>query len=134
MNYFVINAPSNLIINVMASSYTPEDTKLLKFVVANDKSLNTYYKWCKKNPNMCMDIGDLMAKSPHVKEQVSGGRSGAAKLKTGRVRSLPERQHQSREEEVASWIARNPTADEYDLDEALYTGIVAARAYLSKYI
>ncbi|WP_133974325.1 hypothetical protein [Pseudomonas] len=132
-NYFVINRPSNLVTHVMTSSYSPADTKLLKFIVASDKALTTYYKWCKRNPGLHPDVGELMMKSPYFKEKVCNGKTGQANPRTYRVRDVPTEKHLDREEQVKIWIAQNPEAHEYDLDAALYTGIVAARAYLSKY-
>lgn len=82
---------------------------------------------------MCMDVGELMAKSAYITDQVGRGKAGSAKPTSPRLRELPQAKSRSREEEVKTWIARHPTADAYDLDAALYTGIVAARAYLLKY-
>lgn len=131
MNYFVINRPSNLIIKVVASRYAPEDTNLHKFIQASDKALDTYYKWVKANPEMLLDIGDLMSRSATVMDAVSAARAGQAKPK--RLRYRNEEQPAVMDDrmiEIRSWLRFNPTADEYNLDERFGTGIVAARAYI----
>lgn len=140
MNYFVINAPSNLITHVMASSYTPADTKLLKFVVANDRALDIYYAQMEKYPETLLDIGELMAKSAYVYDQVARDRISTDKPVSQRVRAeqtpkpiSSQVAFNQREEEVRVWISHHPTADKYKLDEALRTGIVSAEAYLKKY-
>lgn len=56
-NYFVVNRPSNLIIGTVSTSYTPQNSKLKMFVLANDKALDIYFKWLKKNKELCPDLG-----------------------------------------------------------------------------
>lgn len=131
--YFSINTPSNLITDVISTSYTPTDSKLTKFILVNDKSLTAYYKYCKKNPGLLMDIGELMSKSPHVNDQVKKGRTGTATPKTQRLRDDPVCKHVSREDQIAHWIDQHPSATPWDLDFEFCLGITAAKAYMSKY-
>ncbi|ROO08072.1 hypothetical protein BK673_16155 [Pseudomonas fluorescens] len=132
-NFFVINAPSNLITHVTASSYTPPDSKVLRFIKANDKSLTCYYKWREKNPGLCMDIGDLQARSTYIDDQVSGGRVGNAKPMRIRIADEQRRLFVDRETQVRMWIDANPNATPYELDEALNTSVYSARVYMLKY-
>jgi len=130
-NYFVINKPSNLIIKVISSRYAPQDSNLHKFVIANDKALDAYYKWTKNNPDVMMDIGDLMIRSRLVNDVVSDGREGKASPKRFRYRDEEQPSIESdRIGEIRAWLNFNSTADEYNLDERFGTGIVAARAYI----
>lgn len=78
-NYIVINAPSNLVIGVASTSYIPTDSKLKKFVLANDRALDIYYAQMEKDPETLLAIGELMAKCPHVYDQVAKGKVSAAK-------------------------------------------------------
>lgn len=132
-NYFKINRPSNLVVGVIASSFTPSDTKHIKFVMASDKALDAYYKWCELNPGRCPDVGELMMKSPYFKDQVCNGKVGIVTPINIRIREVKNSRSIGRETEVRTWIANNPNADIHDIDAALCTGAVAARAYLSKY-
>lgn len=133
-NYFIVNAPSNLVIGAVSTSYIPTDSKLKKFVLANDRALDIYYAQMEKHPETLLDIGELMAKSPHVYDQVAKGKVSAAKPRSQRIRAeQAPKPVSSREEEVRIWISQHPTADKYKLDEALCTGIVCAEAYLLKY-
>ncbi len=133
-NYFVINRPSNLIIDVTTTSYTPEDTNLKKFVLANDKALTIYYKWIKANPDVMMDIGDLASRAKLVKDIIFDGKTGKSSPKRFRYRDeVQPAIEDDRASLIAEWLRFNPTADEYNLDERFCTGVVAARAYLSRY-
>lgn len=132
-NYFVINAPSNLITHVTASSYTPPGSKVLIFIKANDKALNIYYKWREKNTGLCMDVGDLQARTAYIHDQVSGERVGAAKPMRIKIADEQRKRYVDRETQLKMWIDANPNATPYELDEALNTGVYSARAYLLKY-
>lgn len=139
-NYFVINRPSNLIIGVACTSYTPQDSKIKRFVVAGEKSLNTYYKLIRKNPDAHIDVGELMVMSEYfrdkVKETVPFNDEGKALPQKVRYRS-PESYPEApdRESLIFSWIASRPDADAdaYDLNDAFCMGMLSARAYLEKY-
>lgn len=131
--YFVINAPSNLIISVVSTSYSPADTKLTRFVLASEKSLTAYYKYCKKNPDLLMDIGELMSRSPYVSDQVSKGRTGTATVQRNRYREEAVCKPVNREEKIRCWIEAHPSANAWDLDYEFCLGITVARAYMVKY-
>lgn len=133
-NYFVVNNASNLIIGVVATSYTPQDSKIKKFVKANERALTLFYKWLDHNPDALMDIGDLMARSDYIHDQVVDGKS--AKVKSQRlnyrapqVTPTPEDRYST----IRDWLRFNPGADEYNLDDVFQCGIVAARAYLAEF-
>ena len=132
-NYFVVNRPSNLIIDVTTTSYTPEDTNLKKFVLASDKALDIYFKWMKASPGELMDIGDLMSRSQLVKDVISNGRSGKATPRRFRYRDGQQSVEADRLSTIVAWIKANPTADEYNLDDVFRTGILVAREYLKRY-
>ncbi|WP_413705302.1 hypothetical protein [Pseudomonas sp. Pseusp16] len=131
--YFVVNAPSNLITSVVSTSYSLADTKLTRFVLASEKSLTTYYKYCKKNPDLLMDIGELMSRSPHVSDQVSTGRTGSATVQRNRYRDEPVCKPVNREEKIRCWIESHPSANAWNLDFEFCLGITVARAYIVKY-
>lgn len=133
-NYFVVNTPSNLIVGVVTTSYSPEGSATKKFILANDKALDRYYKEMSKNPETLLDVGELMLKSPFIAEQVTRGRK-ASPTKSQRPRAEQgfNSSSMSRIELVQHWIKNHPLADEYALDAALGLGIVAARAYIHQY-
>lgn len=132
-NYFIVNRPSNLVVGVIATSYTPVDTPLKMFVLANEQSLAAYDKHLSRNHETLLDIGELMKKSAHVTDQVSNGKTGNAKAISQRTRAEQMVSVQDREEYILTWIRNHPDADEYDLHDAIPMGIVAARAYLKLY-
>ncbi|MFC5696521.1 hypothetical protein ACFPU0_13245 [Pseudomonas sp. GCM10022186] len=133
-NYFVVNTASNLIIDVVATSYSPQDNKIKKFVKANEKALTLYYKWLDHNPDALMDIGDLMARSDYINDQVVDGK--AAKVKPQRL-SYRDKQTEAPVENraaiIAAWIADNPSKDAYELNDVFACGMTAARAYIQEY-
>ncbi|MBD2840058.1 hypothetical protein ID144_23730 [Pseudomonas sp. JM0905a] len=133
-NYFVVNTASNLIIDVVCTSYSPQGSRIKKFVKASDKALNVYYKWMANNPDALMDIGDLMARSEYTHDQLVNGRSAKVEPKRFNYRApqvppLTEDRYAT----IRDWLRFNPGADEYNLDDAFQTGIVAARAYLAEF-
>lgn len=132
-NYFVVNRPSNLVVGVVATSYTPVDTPLKMFVFANEQSLAFYDKHLSRDHETLLDIGELMKKSAHITDQVSNGKAGNAKPASQRTRAEQSVSVQDREEYILTWIRNHPDADEYDLHDAIGLGIVAARAYLKLY-
>jgi hypothetical protein len=132
-NYFVVNRPSNLVVGVIATSYTPTDTPLKMFVLANEQSLAFYDKHLSRNHETLLDIGELMKKSAHITNQVSKGKTGRAIAASQRTRAEQTISVQDREEYILTWIRNHPDADEYDLHDAIPMGIVAARAYIKLY-
>ena len=68
--YLVVNRPSNLIMGTVSTSYTPQDSKLRLFVLANSKALDVYYKWLNKNPELCPDLGEIAARSDYVADRL----------------------------------------------------------------
>lgn len=133
-NYFVVNRVSNLIIDVVCTSYSPQGNKIKKFVKANDRALTLYYKWMASNPDALMDIGDLMARSDYINDQVVDGKSAKVKpqrfnYRAPQVPPLPE----DRFSTIMDWLRYNPGADEYNLDDAFQCGVVVARAYLAEF-
>lgn len=131
-NYFVINRPSNLVEGVMASRYTPTETKIVKFVKANDKSLDKYYKLLKARPEMLPDIGELMSMSPFVYDEVCGDSKGDAKPQKISYRPEREEPYTEREKYIVAWIKQNPSCDEYDVDDKYNTGSLAAKTYIDR--
>ncbi|ALE01043.1 hypothetical protein [Pseudomonas syringae] len=132
-NYFVVNRPSNLVVGVIATSYTPVDTPLKMFVLANEQSLAFYDKHLGRDHETLLDIGELMKKSAHIADQVSKGKTGNAKATSQRTRAEQSVSVQDREEYILTWIRNHPDANEYDLHDAIPMGIVAARAYIRLY-
>ncbi|MEB0149050.1 hypothetical protein [Pseudomonas sp. CCC2.2] len=131
--YFVLNTSSNLITDAIDFTHTPTDSQLKKYILASDKSIAIYDKHRITNPEVLMDIGELMAKSAHVNDQVRKGRTGLAKPVIQRLRNeLPERVL-CRETQISEWIAAHPSADVHALNDKWCTGIVAALAYLMKH-
>lgn len=130
--FFVVNKPSNLVIGTVSTSCIPTNTNLKTFVLSNGKSLDIYYRHLSKNYDTLLDIGELMQQSEFIKDVVSNGK-GQAKPVSQRNRKEQFKKHRSRDDEVREWLQANPFADEYDLSEALHTGIVAGRAYLNRY-
>ena len=130
--YFVVNAPSNLIVGVVTTSYIPANTALKTFVLSNDKSLTFYYRHITKDSDTLLDIGELMQKSSFVNDVVTKGK-GDAKPVSQRIRKEQDKRKSSRDEEVRSYLMQHPLASADDLNDALCTGIVAARAYIIRY-
>lgn len=130
--YFVVNAPSNLIVGVVTTSYIPSNTSLKTFVLSNEKSLTIYYRHITKDADTLLDIGELMQKSLFVNDVVTRGK-GDAKPISQRIRKEQDKRQPSREEEIRNYLVQHPLASADDLNEALCTGIVAARAYLVRY-
>ncbi|MDT4820533.1 hypothetical protein FQZ97_536790 [compost metagenome] len=134
-NYFVVNRPSNLIIGVVATQYTPPtDNKLKLFVLAPERALTYYYKELKRNPEVLMDIGELMAKSGFVYDEIVKGKSGDARPQkiSYRAPQLPP-PVEDRRAVIAGWITANPTKDAYELNDVFSCGMTAARAYIQEY-
>lgn len=132
-NFFIVNKPSNLILNVVVFKSSPADSKDHKFIPAKDKAIAILDKWMIKNPGLMMDIGDLMSRSPYIADYVSAKRKHSA---------MPQRQYYREEQfektadrlsAICMWITEHPDADEHDLNEVFNTGTVAAKAYLLNY-
>lgn len=66
MNYFVVNAPSNLIVGVVSTSYTPVSTKTQKFIEATEEALDRYYAFLDSEPDMCPDVGEYMKQTSYI--------------------------------------------------------------------
>ncbi|MCY1203973.1 hypothetical protein D9M72_154880 [compost metagenome] len=133
-NYFVVNTASNLIIGVVCTSYTPQDSKIKKFVKANSKALTIYYKWLGNNPDALMDIGDLMARSDYTHDQLINGRSAKVKPQRFNYRApQTEPPVEDRAAVIAAWIADNPSKDAYDLNDVYACGMTVAKAYIQEY-
>ncbi|WP_248806540.1 hypothetical protein [Pseudomonas sp. MWU13-2100] len=130
--YFVVNAPSNLIVGIVTSSYIPANTALKTFVLSNEKSLDFYYRHLKKDADTLLDIGELMQKSSFVNDRVTKGKGGAKPM-SQRIRAEQDKHKPSREEEVRNYLVQHSLASADDLSDALHTGIVAARAYMIRY-
>ncbi|SFI62656.1 hypothetical protein SAMN05216206_2582 [Pseudomonas guineae] len=86
MNYFVLDRASNLVVGVIASSFTPTDSQDVRFIKASDKALDSYYKLLEHSPGIFPDIGQLMAVSPYTLDIVTGDRSGTTKPVLTRLR------------------------------------------------
>lgn len=74
-NYFAVSRQCNLIINLIASSYTPQNSTTIIFIEATDKALDVYYKWLEKNPELCPDIGDIVARCKYLQETYHTGKA-----------------------------------------------------------
>lgn len=132
-NYFVVSSSSNLIIEVVSTSYTPRNTNSIRFIPATAKSLDVYYKWLSRNSTILMDVVDLASRCAYINDYITNGRETRAKAQRIAYRAEQPERIVDREALVVEWIKNSPDADEYDLHDALNTGVVAARAYLSKY-
>jgi len=140
--YFVVNRPSNLIIGTVSTSYTPQDSKLKLFVWASEKALTVYYKWLKKNPELCPDLGEIAARSEYVSDYLVRTRKDKlqAPIAKPQTENLNQRYRESapapvedREHLIENFIRANPDADVYDVADKFLCGTTVARAYLSKY-
>ena len=140
--YFVVNRPSNLIIGTVSASYTPQDSKLKLFVLANSKALDAYYKWLKNNPELCPDLGEIAARSDYVADRLITNRKDKLQAPNAvfQTENLNQRYRESRpapmvdrETEIQNFILRNPDADVYDVADEFLCGTTVARAYLAKY-
>lgn len=74
-NYFIVNTPSNLITDIVATSYTPQNTKLKTFIKATDKALDIYYGWCEKNPDLCPDLGEIVSRCQYLQDTYHTGKA-----------------------------------------------------------
>ncbi|MDH4872905.1 hypothetical protein [Pseudomonas sp. BN515] len=132
-SYFHINSPSNLIVGVIASSYTPTDTKVDRFILATDKALDKYYKWLKTNSEVLPDLGELMIMSPTVHDAVIDGRSAKVTPQRISYRAPQPERVIDRAASIAKFIADNPGCDEHELHHEFNCGLVAGRQYLAQY-
>lgn len=132
-NYFVVSSASNLIIEVVSTSYTPRNTSSVKFIPANAKSLDVYYRWLTRNSTVLMDIVDLASRCPYINDYVTNGKETRAKAQRISYRAEQPERIVDRETLIVEWIKSSPGADEHALHEVFNTGVIAARAYLSKH-
>ncbi|WP_137822836.1 hypothetical protein [Pseudomonas sp. D(2018)] len=134
-NWFHINTPSNLIVGVIASRYTPTDSKVDKFIPAPAKALDKFYKWLAKHPGLMPDVGEIMTLSPSVYDSIVNGKSGDARPQRSNYRAVQtEPPVEDRASLIAAWIKLNPAKDAYDLNDKFGCGMTAARAYIAKYV
>jgi hypothetical protein len=140
MNFLVVNRPSNLIIGTVCSSYFPEDTALKLFVEVNGKSLDAYFKWNKKNPDLLPDLGELLARSKHLNDQFACKLSKPIKVNTAqRYRESSQVHHTfddlsvERDKLFKDYIRKHPDVSFYDLSDVFNCGTSTAKAYLLKY-
>lgn len=141
MNYLVINKPSNLVLGVISSSYTPTNNKVELFVKAGDKTLDTYYKWCRKNPGLLPDLGEILARSKYLNDLFLSAHSTPIKINNNqRYReSVPSGAYTfdelniEREKLFANYISDHPNISFSDLSDVMNCGICVAKAYLRKY-
>lgn len=131
MNYFILHRGSNLVAGVLSSSVPPARSNEYKFIAANDKTLNAYFKFKTKHSDLCPDLGELIAKSNHLKDKLNP--QGHTLLPTI-PREIKEATTTSREAVICSWLTLHPTATEYDLHDKFGCGVVAGRAYLDKWL
>lgn len=141
-NYFAVSKTSNLIINVISSSTSPSDTKAIRFIKTNEKALDCYYKWSNKNPTLCPDAGEILARCLYLLDIVTKGK--------GLVKPISENLNQryrepaldtttfaefcsQREQLIADYICAHPSCDAGDVADKFLCGPAVARAYLSKY-
>lgn len=133
MQYFILNKNSNLIQGFISSSFPPAKSEQYKFILASDKTLDLYFKWIKKNPDSYPDICDLASKSKYLSEEFNprGRKTFPTFPKEDWEPSPPAAN--AREAAIASWLDLHPKACENDLSEQFNTGVVAAKAYITKY-
>lgn len=131
MNYFILHRGSNLVAGILSASVPPARSNEYKFIAANDKTLNTYFKFKTKHSDLCPDLGELIAKSKHLQDVMNPQLYPLQPtiLREGRESFAP-----SREAVIASWIELHPTATEHDLHDKFGCGVVVARAYLNKWL
>ncbi|WP_145006028.1 hypothetical protein [Pseudomonas oryzihabitans] len=131
MNYFVLHRGSNLVAGILSASVPPAKSNDYKFILANDKVLNVYLKWMQKHKDVCPDLGELIKKSSYLKDTLN---PQCHSLQDTFPRKERESFLPSREAIISSWIAVHPKADEHDLHEQFGCGVVAAKAYLDKWL
>lgn len=133
MQYFILNKNSNLIQGFISSSFPPAKSEQYKFILASDKTLDLYFKWIKKNPDSYPDICDLASKSKYLSEEFNpNGRKTFPTFPKEDWEPSPPAAN-AREAAIASWLDLHPKACENDLSEQFNTGVVAAKAYITKY-
>lgn len=131
MNYLILHRGSNLVAGILSASVPPARSHDYKFIAASDKTLSAYLKWVQKHKDVCPDFGELIAKSNHLKDKLNP--QGHTLLPTI-PREAREVTSTSREAVICSWLTLHPTATEHDLHEQFGCGVVAARAYLDKWL
>lgn len=131
MNYLIVHRGSNLVAGILSASVPPARNNEYKFIAANEKTLNTYFKFKIKHNDLCPDLGELIARSKHLQDVMNPQCHSLQPtiLREGRESFLP-----SREAVIASWITLHPTATEHDLHEKFGCGVVVAKAYLNKWL
>lgn len=140
MNYFVLHSPSNLIVNLIASTYPPRDSEQYKFIKATDKVIVHYYKWLSNNPTLCPDIGEIIARSKYLQDSFSTGKAKAVsqnlnqRYREPSVVSVSYQDHAAeREQQVREFIVSHPEATALDVSDVFLCGMVVAKAYLLRY-
>ncbi|MDH4562154.1 hypothetical protein [Pseudomonas sp. BN411] len=59
-NYLVLNISSNLLTDIITSSYTPLDTSVTKFIKCNKKLENAYFRAKGRKPTTLPDYGAVL--------------------------------------------------------------------------
>lgn len=131
MNYLIVHRGSNLIAGILSASIPPARSNEYKFIAANEKTLNTYFKFKTKHSDLCPDLGELIAKSKHLQDVMN---PQSHSLQPTILREGRESFASSREAVIASWITLHPTANEHDLHDKFGCGVVVAKAYLNKWL
>ncbi|RMS30711.1 hypothetical protein ALP70_01081 [Pseudomonas savastanoi] len=91
MNYLTVHKQSNLVQSVIASSSTPTDTPVVRFIPAPDALLDKFYKLAQKLKHL-VPVGDLAAVSPYFLEALGGNAELPPRISTRpRPRKHPAR-------------------------------------------
>lgn len=138
MNYFHINRPSNLITAVVSSSKTPTDTTVDLFIQAPPRALDSYYAACQRNPDHLLDIGELMAKSGFVYDQVVSLSPVVMYGYDRKAMNCQSRQPVNqpvydRNAAIQSWLELHPFINKHDLSDKFGLGVVVAQAYIDRF-
>jgi|GEM_PF-5650093 len=133
VNFFVIHRHSNLVAGIVASSTKPKDNDQYRFVIATDRVLDRHQR-LRDSHESEIDIGNIMAISDGVHDQIVTTTSGVATPKNPRPRAIQyEPSEDPRLDQVLAFLADHPDATWQELDDVFLMGSLVAQAYIERY-
>lgn len=133
MNFFVVHRGSNLVTGIVASSYKPKDTDQYRFVIVTDGILDRHQR-LRDSHGSEIDVGNIMAISPGIHDQIVSTKSGVATPKNPRPRAIQyEKVEDPRLQQISEYFVANPYATWQEIADEFLTGEVLAKAYVERF-
>lgn len=132
MNFFVVHRGSNLITGIIASSYKPKDNDEYRFVITTDRVLDRHQR-LRDSHESEVDIGNIMAISDGIHDQIVTTTSGTAKPSNPRPRAIQYgKVEDPRLQQVSDYFVAHPYATWQEIADEFLTGEVVAKAYVER--